>query len=66
MKGVNPMKNAIVQFVQQQEWALTENMLDIINQVLCERYAGRVDPEKLEQFDNKFEPSLVSVPMSGG
>lgn len=59
------MRNAIIQLVQQQEWAITENMLDIINQVLCDKYTGKIDPEKLEQFDNKFQPALETVPLGG-
>lgn len=59
------MRNAVLQLVQKQEWAITENMLDIINQVLCDRYTGNVDAEKLKQFENKFEPRIETF-LAGG
>lgn len=64
----------ILNLVQQQPWAITEEMLDLINQVLYERYFGTIDIDSIEtktgkKLDNNFMPvirkNIAVIPIHG-
>jgi hypothetical protein len=61
---MNQISNSIINLVQQQPWAITEQMLDIINQILYERYFGHINDSG--EFDNKFEPKINVVQFDDG
>lgn len=56
---MNELKSAVIDYVQQQFWAITEPMLDVIHEILHARYYGD-EARRADQLD-KFMAAKVLV-----